>query len=77
MVAGTFVVLATTDRSDETPSRAATRTAGAQVGAVIGMLAVLAAAIPVLVGGSFQAWVAVSVPAGGERTRRASGGGTG
>ena len=31
---------------------------------MIGLLAVLAAAIPVLPGGSFEAWVTVSVPAG-------------
>ena len=84
MAAGTFVAVGTNDRSDKPPGRAATRAAGAQVGAVIGLLAVLAAAIPVLAGGSFEAWVAVSVPAGavagaavapGIRTdRRTSGG---
>ena len=65
-------------------SRAATRSAGAQVGALIGLLAVLAAAIPVVAGGSFEAWVIVSVPAGavagaavapGIRTDRGTSGG--
>jgi hypothetical protein len=64
MAAGAFVALAPTGSSGETPSRAATRAAGAQVGAAIGLLAVFAAAIPALVGGSFEAWATVSVPAG-------------
>ena len=64
MAAGTFVAAAANGPSGEPPSRAATRWAGAQVGTMIGLLAVLAAAIPVLAGGSFEAWLAVSVPAG-------------
>jgi hypothetical protein len=45
-------------------SMSARRRDGALVGAMIGMLAVLAATIPDLAGGTFEAWVAVSVPAG-------------
>jgi hypothetical protein len=64
MAAGTFGAAAATGPSGDPPGRAATRWAGAQVGTMIGLLAVLAAAIPVLAGGSFEAWLAVSVPAG-------------
>ena len=74
----------TLDSSDSAAGPAATRWAGAQVGGVIGLLAILTAAIPALGGGSVEWWITASLPAGivtgaavapGIRTgRRTSGG---
>ena len=55
---------ATTLDASDSAGPAATRWAGAQVGGVIGLLAILTAAIPALGGGSVEWWIAVSLPAG-------------
>jgi hypothetical protein len=64
MAASTADALEKIQGATEEPGGRATRRAGAEVGGLIGLLAVLAAAIPVLAGGSFETWIAASVPAG-------------
>jgi hypothetical protein len=51
-------------RSIPTERAAATRRDGALVGGAIGLLAAAAATIPVPSGGSFEAWILASIPAG-------------
>jgi hypothetical protein len=64
MAASAIDPLGDIEQAEDAPGLAATRRAGAEVGAMVGLVAVLVATIPILAGGSFETWIVASVPAG-------------